>query len=124
MGEVLEHISNFFFVFEEMYRILKLNGLLVITIPNNFNIAQAIGIIRYKRYKRKNLDITKVINFDTHIHSFYEPDLLKISQIIGFKPYNCDRFYNFFGKYKLPEWIIFKPLAKFILIKFLKLCKS
>ncbi len=115
LGEILEHISNFFFVFEEMYRVLKKNGLLVLTVPNNFNLAQAIGIIRYRRYKRKNLDISKIVNSDTHIHSFYEPDLLKISQMIGFKPYDCDRFYNFFGKFKLPEWVIFKPFAKFLL---------
>jgi len=115
LGEVLEHISNFYFVFEEMYRILKPGGTLVLTVPNNFHIAQAIGIIRYKRYKKKNLDIKNVVNSDTHIHSFYEPDLLKISQLIGFKPIDCDRFYNFFGKHKLPESVIFKPFAKFLL---------
>lgn len=115
LGEVLEHISNFFFVFEQMYRILKPDGLLVLTVPNNFHIAQAVGIIRYNRYKSKNLEVARVIKSDTHIHSFYEPDLLKISQMIGFKPYDCDRFYNFFGKYKLPELVIFKPFAKFLL---------
>ena len=115
LGEILEHISNFFFVFEEMYRILKPNGLLIITVPNNFNAYQALGVVKYKKYKKKCLDIKRVINADTHIHSFYEPDFLKICQMLGFKPVDADRFSNSYKKIKLPEIPLFKPFAKFIL---------
>lgn len=115
LGEVLEHVSNFFFVFEEVYRILKPGGLMLLTVPNNFNISQALGIINSKKYKRKNLDTQSVINFDTHIHSLYEPDILKICQLIGYKPSDCDRFYNKFYGMKLPEISLFKPFAGFIM---------
>lgn len=115
LGEVLEHISNFYHVFEEVHRILKPKGRLVITVPNNFSLPQSVSIIMHKKYLSKNLNINNVKNFDTHIHSFYEPDLLKVSQLIGLKPIYCDRFYNKFYNLKLSEVSIFKPFAKFIL---------
>jgi len=115
LGEVLEHISCFMNVFEEIHRILKPNGLIVITVPNNFHLLQAISILHKHNYKKTRLDIEAIKHLDTHIHSLSEYDLLKICQLIGFIPFECDRFYCQLGKYKLPECTIFKVFAKFIL---------
>ncbi|MCX6250378.1 MAG: class I SAM-dependent methyltransferase [Bacteroidetes bacterium] len=114
IGEVLEHVSNFFFVFEEMSRILKPGGRIILTVPNNFGLIQSIKIINFKNYQRRMLDIKLVENAGTHIHCFYEADLLKISQLLNLKPIICDRIYINIRGIKLPEWYIFKPFATFI----------
>ena len=115
IGEVLEHVSNFFHVFEEAHRILKFGGKLIITVPNNFHIIQAISVINKNRYLKRRLDIDIAKSMGTHIHSLSEVDILKIAQMIGMTPVYCDRFFNIFKTYKLPEFTVFKPFAKFIL---------
>jgi SAM-dependent methyltransferase len=114
IGEVLEHVSNFFFVFEEMLRVLKPGGRIILTVPNNFNLGQAIRVVNFKGYQRRRLDLNQVKGSGTHIHSLYELDLLKISEMLNMKPIWCDRVYNQVRGVKLPEWSIFKPFASFI----------
>jgi len=101
--EILEHISNFFSAFEEVYRILKPGGRVIITVQNNFNLPQSIGTIKYGRYLKRNLDLKRVENFDTHIHSFFETDFLKISQMISFKQYIMIGFLTCFIQLSCPK---------------------
>jgi ubiquinone/menaquinone biosynthesis C-methylase UbiE len=64
--EIIEHIPNYLKVFSEMSRILKTNGYLVITFPNEFN--WTVGRFMLRRKPIKVID---------HFNSF-SPSSLKI----------------------------------------------
>ena len=113
-SEVLEHISNFFFAVEQIYRVLKSGGQLIITVPNISRLYWSIRGVRKETYRRFYLK--DPAGYGDHIHAFDESTLGNLLRLIGFKVIDCDRFYNDYSGHRLPEIRLFNPFAFHILL--------
>lgn len=100
MWHVLEHLLNPFESLQEIFRILKKNGLLVIAVPN-FSSFQA-RIFRDKWYL---LDIPR------HLYQFEPRTLKKMLSIAGFKIIKIEHFNHFINFVGLKKSIL-NPLLE------------
>ena len=95
MWQVLEHLLNPFESLQEIFRILKKNGLLIIAVPN-FSSFQA-QIFRDKWYP---LDVPR------HLYQFEPGTLKKMLSIAGFKIIKIEHFNHFINFVVLKKSIL------------------
>jgi 2-polyprenyl-3-methyl-5-hydroxy-6-metoxy-1,4-benzoquinol methylase len=95
MWQVLEHLLNPFRSLQEIFRILKKNGLLIIAVPN-FSSFQA-QIFQDKWYP---LDVPR------HLYQFEPGTLKKMLSIAGFKMIKIEHFNHFINFVGLKKSIL------------------
>jgi SAM-dependent methyltransferase len=86
--QVLEHLGrNPIHALKEMYRVLRHNGILVITTPNFFNLTNIWSLIK----KRKHHDFDSLINehklerfYTPHIRVYTKREVTELLKFIGF----------------------------------------
>jgi methionine biosynthesis protein MetW len=89
MSEVLEHIFDTDFVIEELKKVLKLNGVLVITVPNAYRITyRGLMLFGYAprcvEYRARGKEAGHIRAFDTHrIKKLLIDHKFRIEKIIG-----------------------------------------
>ena len=72
-GDVIEHVFDPFFLLEEIHRVLKDNGRLILNVPNDFNIYSRIKI--FLTGHSVQTDIYRELRQCKH-HTFFSWDLL------------------------------------------------
>lgn len=115
LGEVLEHVINEGLVLKECRRVLKKDGVLIVSVPN-YHINQCFTQIMH--FDIKNHPVSE------HIRSYWECELLNLMKLMGFKCVSIQRMYNNFHfrglTIKLPEIALFSPFALYVLGVFKK----
>jgi len=92
-GDVIEHVFDPIFLFQEMSRVLKDDGLLLATVPNNFNLRQRWRLV--KSGKSIQSSVYKKLGQCKH-HTFFSWDLLEyMLDKAGFK---IESFYSICGR--------------------------
>lgn len=107
LGEVLEHLPKFDLLMNELNRVVKKKGAVVVTVPNiHFLPLSLLGV-----YKKVRLDCP----VDEHVCGFGEFELINLFKMYGFKPLLIERVWRAFKSIKLPENNLFNPFAHYIL---------
>lgn len=114
-GEFFEHISNFYFVMEQLGRVLRPGGRIIITVPNLARFYFTTSVIRRKNYLRQ-FTRESLKKPDEHIHGFNEKLLASLLLHRGMESILCERIFNYHNGHKLPEWRIFKIFALYVLV--------
>lgn len=94
-GELLEHIDNPLELLREIYRILKHDGNLIITVANPTALSSLMK--KYSGYKTN-------LNYDDHYHSFNESNLYNILTKANFKISEIKFFESFHKLDKKMFW--------------------
>ena len=77
MGELLEHLWNPMSALVEAWRVLKQNGMLVVTTPNAYSLNRMMSYVMHKRM---------TFGCDDHTTIFTPEALLKLMRKCGFEP--------------------------------------
>lgn len=81
--ELLEHLKNPWITMEEIRRVLKQNGLLVLTTPNIHNLSSKLRFFLFNKFYGFNA--TKITSPMEHIHPFTVTELKLMLNENGFK---------------------------------------
>lgn len=95
-GEIIEHVHDPIFFSEEMWRILRPGGRLILTTPNMIGI-QHLFCNEKKESKRMEMYVPDR-SFYPHLHYFLEPALRYVLGRAGFKILQVKRLNNFYRR--------------------------
>jgi len=94
-GDVIEHVFDPIFLLEEVDRVLKDNGRLLMSVPNNFTLAKRLKIFLSGKSPQSN--IYRRLRQCKH-HTFFSSELLEY--MLGEAKLAVDRYFSIF---KLPK---------------------
>ena len=104
-NQTLEHVKEIFWILHEVSRTLKLNGHLIIGVPNLASFHNRLLLLAGKQP-------TCLQNQSAHVRGYTRPDILKLFQMVFPDGYELVAFggSNF---YPFPPWVA-RPLAKML----------
>lgn len=94
-GDIIEHVFDPIFLFEEIYRVLKNNGSLLMTVPNNFPLSKRLKLCLSGKSVQSN--IYRRLRQCKH-HTFFSWELL--SYMLSEAELVIDRYFSI---YRLPK---------------------
>ena len=95
-GDVIEHVFDPIFLLEEISRVLKDNGIFLLTVPNNFSLRIRVKIALLGRSIQS--DIYRKLRQCKH-HTFFSWELL--TYMLNHSKFFIDRYYSIIGRSKL-----------------------
>lgn len=118
LTDVIEHISNPFDLFEEMHRILKLNGKLIITTDNVSRIELILEMLKGRSPNIPILESNFFYGGDwrPHFREYDKLELIKFAKWNGFKLLDHLYYDAEFGEYKIIDGKIKKNFININLI--------
>lgn len=102
-NQTLEHVKEIFWVMHEISRTLKVNGHLIIGVPNLASLHNRLLLLA-------GMQPTCVQNHSAHVRGYTRHDILRLFQMVFPGGYQLEEFggSNF---YPFPRWLA-RPLAK------------
>lgn len=102
MIEVMEHVPNPYQTFSEIHRVLKADGVLVLSVPNPFHIKEIVW------------NVFRIPDRQGHIYSWTRQTMSRLAEMNGF------RLDAFGGTYLHPPIPMVALLARSIVYRFVK----
>jgi ubiquinone/menaquinone biosynthesis C-methylase UbiE len=108
LGETIEHVPDLTLLMNELKRILKPKGRLVISTPNPASPVEII--VHFMWYFTKRIDYKRGKQFD-HVHEFLFSNMITLMNIHGFTPKSIEGAYIQLPFTKMQIICKFQPLA-------------
>jgi len=115
IAEVMGHLYRPEETVQEMYRVLKPGGIVIVTVPHTASFSNLLDVFREKSFKKRLDDTTEGIH---HINSFGAREMTNSLKLAGFSILRVKRICCGINTWKvhLPDWDVLSPFADSLMV--------